>query len=63
MSTKLTREEIRKYLLHPECDPRLVAIVKRWRLLDDDQRHEIAKIMTRYVLKNQSEELEKRGKL
>jgi hypothetical protein len=52
---KLSEAEIHEYLLSEDLDPRLVAIVKRWCLLNDDQGHEIVKIMTRYVLSNQAE--------
>jgi hypothetical protein len=54
---KLSEAEIQEYLLSEDRDPRLVAVVKRWCLLNEDQRHEIAKIMTRYVLSNQAGEL------
>jgi hypothetical protein len=57
MTTKLTEDEIQELLVGPERDLHLVQIVQQWHQLNDNQKREIVKIMTQYVLSYQAEAL------
>ena len=56
-SMEISDNLIRELLLGPDRDLHLVAIIKQWELLNEDQKHDLVHLMSKYVLENQVKDL------
>jgi hypothetical protein len=51
-------QEIQEKLQNLDKYPALKAIIKQWHQLDDDQKHEVANLVSQKILSNQAKALQ-----